>query len=390
MEKTDLEILSVSQFLALVNQTLSYAYPLMVIEGEVSSFKINQNKWVFFDLKDSDSLVSCFMSIYQLKVALEDGMLVRVTASVNITKWGKFSLTVKNIELSGEGSIKKSFELLKAKFDKEGLFDEARKRSLPRYPQKIALITSAQAAAFNDFKKIIDQRWSGLCIDHAQVQVQGSDANMQIIRAIEYFNEKAKQYDVMVIIRGGGSLEDLQVFSSEDVVRSIYASRIITLVGIGHEDDVSLAELASDKRAATPTDAARLLTIDKKEQLGAIDDIVKFYSHKLLGSVENDLLIIRSLNATFANLYDRFYQSLKTLKQDVANLVEKNFQQTSIKIDNLARLVSSMNPRKLLAKGYSIARVNDQIIKSADEVEGNDMVVLQLHKGKLNLRKSND
>lgn len=387
MEKTDLEILSVSQFLALVNQTLSYAYPLVAIEGEVSSFKINQNKWVFFDLKDGESLVSCFMSIYQLKVALEDGMLVRVTASVNITKWGKFSLTIKDIQLSGEGSIKKSFELLRAKFEKEGLFDESRKRPLPKYPQKIALITSAQAAAFNDFKKIVDQRWSGLQIDHAQVQVQGADASNQIIRAIEYFNKKPKEYDVIVIIRGGGSLEDLQIFSMEDVVRNIYASKIITLVGVGHEDDVSLAELVSDKRAATPTDAARLLTVDKKDQLELIDSIVRFYGQKLLNRTEKDLLIIHSLNAIFANLYDRFNLTLKNLKHNITNLIEKNFLQTNVKIDNLARLVSSMDPKSLLAKGYCIARVNNRIIKSADEIDGSDRVVLQLHKGKLNLRK---
>lgn len=387
MEKTDLEILSVSQFLALVNQTLSYAYPLVVIEGEVSSFKINQNKWVFFDLKDGESLVSCFMSIYQLKVALEDGMLVRVTASVNITKWGKFSLTIKDIQLSGEGSIKKSFELLRAKFEKEGLFDESRKRPLPKYPQKIALITSAQAAAFNDFKKIVDQRWSGLQIDHAQVQVQGADASNQIIRAIEYFNKKPKEYDVIVIIRGGGSLEDLQIFSMEDVVRNIYASKIITLVGVGHEDDVSLAELVSDKRAATPTDAARLLTVDKKDQLELIDSIVRFYGQKLLNRTEKDLLIIHSLNAIFANLYDRFNLTLKNLKHNITNLIEKNFLQTNVKIDNLARLVNSMDPKNLLAKGYCIARVNNRIIKSADEIDGSDRVVLQLHKGKLNLRK---
>lgn len=387
MEKTDLEILSVSQFLALVNQTLSYAYPLVAIEGEVSSFKINQNKWVFFDLKDGESLVSCFMSIYQLKVALEDGMLVRVTASVNITKWGKFSLTIKDIQLSGEGSIKKSFELLRAKFEKEGLFDESRKRPLPKYPQKIALITSAQAAAFNDFKKIVDQRWSGLQIDHAQVQVQGADASNQIIRAIEYFNKKPKEYDVIVIIRGGGSLEDLQIFSMEDVVRNIYASKIITLVGVGHEDDVSLAELVSDKRAATPTDAARLLTVDKKDQLELIDSIVRFYGQKLLNRTEKDLLIIHSLNAIFANLYDRFNLTLKNLKHNITNLIEKNFLQTNVKIDNLARLVSSMDPKSLLAKGYCIVRVNNRIIKSADEIDGSDRVVLQLHKGKLNLRK---
>ena len=181
------EAISVSDFNALINQTLSFAYPEVVIEGEVSSFKLNHNKWVFFDLKDNDnSVVNCFMMVFQLRTAIEDGMQIRVRATPKLTNWGKFSLTVHEIELAGEGSVKRAFEMLKAKFEKEGLFEQSRKRQLPKFPRRIALITSRQAAAFNDFVTVLDDRFGGITIDHIQVKVQGESAPQEIQDAIAY------------------------------------------------------------------------------------------------------------------------------------------------------------------------------------------------------------
>lgn len=264
------EAISVSEFNSIINQTLAFAYPEVIVEGEVASYKINQSKWVFFDLKDSDSVVSCFMPIFHLKTSIEDGMLIRVKAVPQLTKWGKFSLTVKEVELAGEGSVKRAFELLKQQFEKEGLFSEDRKRQIPPYPERILLITSSQAAAFNDFLSIINDRWKGIDIDHIQVQVQGQYSPEQISKAIDYANTKKDSYDVLVLIRGGGSAEDLQAFNTEEVVRAVFSSEIPTIVGIGHEDDVTLAELVADLRAATPTDAARRLVPDKKELLSRL------------------------------------------------------------------------------------------------------------------------
>ncbi len=164
--------LTVSDFIAVTNQTLEYAYPLVEIEGEVASFKVNQGKFVFFDLKDAGGSVGCFMMLFSLRVPIEDGMKVIVTATPKLTQWGKFSLTVKSIRPSGEGSLKKSFELLLAKLDKEGLFAPERKRPLPALPRYIAVISSPQAAGYADFIKIIGDRWGGLRIDVAAVTVQ--------------------------------------------------------------------------------------------------------------------------------------------------------------------------------------------------------------------------
>ena len=158
MEKADLQF-SVSDFVALTNQTLEYAYPSVQIEGEVASFKVNQGKFIFFDLKDAGASVGCFMMLWQLRQPIEDGMKVIVTASPKLTQWGKFSLTIRAIRPSGEGDIKKSYELLKAKLDKEGLFAPERKRPLPRIPKRVAVISSVQAAGYADFIKILNARW---------------------------------------------------------------------------------------------------------------------------------------------------------------------------------------------------------------------------------------
>lgn len=381
------EILTVTQFNALVNQTLSYAYPQVVIEGEVSDFKINQNKWVFFDLKDENSSLSCFMSIYNLKTRLEDGMLIKVIASPNITKWGKFSLTVRDIELSGEGSVKKAFELMKTKLEEEGLFDESRKRALPIYPQKIALITSRQAAAYSDFLSITSDRWSGLEISHAQVQVQGLDAPSQIVRAIKYFNQKPKEYDLMVIIRGGGSLEDLQSFNHEDVVRAIYGSKIRSLVGIGHEDDVCLAELAADLRAATPTDAARLLTPDKKTKITELKAIIDLSYQNVSTLIKHKNTFTEGLSLVFAELNSNLKDKLIILSSEINKQIGNITTTTQARISHLTRLLKGLDPRNILSRGFAIARVNGKIIKSPKQVKTEDTVMLQLLKGKLSLIK---
>ena len=166
--------LSVSDAVALVNQTLEYAFPTLVVEGEVSSFKVNQGKFVFFDIKDSDSSLGCFMMVYQLRVPLEDGMRVQVVATPKLTNWGKFSLTVREIRPVGEGALRRAYELLRAKLETEGLFAVERKRRLPDMPKNIAVISSTQAAGYADFVRILGERWGGLNVQVAHVQVQGA------------------------------------------------------------------------------------------------------------------------------------------------------------------------------------------------------------------------
>lgn len=329
---------SVSDFVAVINQTLEYAYPLVEVEGEVSSFKVNQGKFIFFDLKDEGASVGCFMMLFQLRMPIEDGMKVIVTASPKLTQWGKFSLTVKAIRPSGEGSIKKSFDLLKAKLDKEGLFAPERKRSLPDIPRHIAVISSIQAAGYVDFIKILNDRWGGLRVDVASVTVQGVDAPDQIIRALNYFNTQEELPEVIVIIRGGGSADDLSAFNDEKLVRAIAASRIPTLTGIGHEIDISLADMAADVRAATPSNAAQIIVPDRR-------DVIRTSRFK-----------VQSLIPLISNRVHQLKRQCEGRVDEAVIMVEDHIRQKRERLTQTRRLLAEFDPVRVLERGYALVR----------------------------------
>ena len=268
-----------------MNQTLDFAYSGVTIIGEVSSFKINQGKWVFFDLKDDESTINCFMSVFQLRTPLEDGMKVAVKGVPKLTKWGKFSFTVQNVMPVGEGSIKKSFELLKQKLEKEGLFAPEKKRPLPENLERIGVISSPQAAGYADFIKILNERWGGLQLKVAKTQVQGMVAADQIIRALNFFNER-NEVQIIAIIRGGGSADDLAVFNDENLVRAISASKIPVITGIGHEVDESLSDLAADLVGSTPSNVAQILSKDKNSEITRLKNNLEILKNLVLQKIE--------------------------------------------------------------------------------------------------------
>lgn len=338
MENAPTLLLTVSDFIALANQTLEYAFPSVSIEGEVAGFKVNQNKYVFFDLKDNTGSVNCFMTVWQLRQPIEDGMKVIVTATPKLTDWGKFSLTVRLVRLSGEGSLKRSFDILKAKLEKEGLFAPERKRTLPVMPSRIAVISSVQAAGYADFIKIINDRWGGLEIQVAQVQVQGKDAPDQIIRALQYFNARQTLPEVIAIIRGGGSADDLGAFNDELLVREIAASRVPTIIGVGHETDISLADLAGDVRAATPSNAAQLIVPDKREVVYRTREQVRSVLPRLIYAVDDSLETVRlQLQRSF-------------------EIIEHRYGQIARELAYRREVLAELDPEKVLSRGYAIIR----------------------------------
>lgn len=327
--------LTVSQFIEVCNQSLDYAFADVVVEGEVASFKINQGKWVFFDLKDEDYSVSCFMVISQLKAALTDGMKVRVKATPRLTRWGKFSLTVKQVMPVGEGSIKKSFELLKKKLTAEGLFDPAKKRPIPQGLTKIGVISSTGAAGYIDFLKILDNRWGGMQIQTINTQVQGMMAAEQIVRALDYFNQHS-EVEAIVIVRGGGSADDLSAFNDEGLARAIAASKIPVMTGIGHEVDESLADLAADVRASTPSNAAERLTYDRAEMIRRMQI--------LLGNAKRTIL-------------DKITQLERELVDKMQDTKEIILQKITLSLQHVRetqKILQNLNPETLLRRGYAI------------------------------------
>lgn len=351
--------LSVSDFVGLLNQTLELAYPNVVIVGELANFRVSKNRWVYFDLKDEYASVKFFGSVYQLPGPLEDGMMLQVRGNPRLHPLYGFSVTFQTIQPVGEGSLKKAAALLEAKLRAEGLFDESRKRALPYPPRRIGLIASAQSAAYADFIKIIDERWGGVAIDLADVQVQGDAAVGQIVRAIEYFNSHAEPPEVLVITRGGGSPEDLAAFSTEQVTRAVAASRIPTIVAIGHEVDLSLAELAADQRASTPSNAAQLLVPDKRQEQHRVDVWRTQLGQLLSGQVvqaHNDL------KSTKQQLDERIQSLLRT-------------QTDSLKLKQ--QLLRAFNPERTLERGYAIVTAAGKAVKSANQLKKGDAVTLR-------------
>ena len=274
---------SVSNFLAVVNQTFEAAFNGAVeVEGEVASFKPYPPKYAFFTLKDEDGSVNCFVGFSNLRTPIEDGMKVVVRAMPSLRGDGRFNLQVQEIHPLGKGSLKRSFDILRQRLAAEGLFDVERKRSLPQYPQRVAIISSTKAAGYADFMKISRDRWGSVKFIVANANVQGDGAADQIIRAISYFNQMAEPPEVITLIRGGGSAEDLASFNDECLVRAVAGSRVPVLAGIGHEVDESLCDLAADVRAATPSNAAQLLFPDKHDvrrqlelRLGSIAEVIQ-------------------------------------------------------------------------------------------------------------------
>ncbi len=331
-------IFSVSDLLASINQTLEYAYPAIEVEGEVASFKVNQNKFVFFDVKDATGSINCFMTIWQLRIPIEDGMKVIMRAVPKVTPWGKFSLTVQSIRPSGEGSLKKSFELLKHKLETEGLFSPERKRLLPELPQYIGVVSSTGAAGYTDFITLLNDRWGGMRVDVAHVQVQGEAAADQIIRAIRYFNAQPQLAEVLVLIRGGGSADDLSTFNDELLVRELAASRIPTLVGVGHEIDETLADLAADMRAATPSNAAQIIVPDKREIVAKAwhaVQLVAAHTEQSLDGVERQLQ--SQLGTSAARLMEKQQSYEQRIRASMAQL-------------------EAYNPTAILRRGYALMR----------------------------------
>ena len=347
-----------TEFLTVVNQTLDYAYTNVKIVGEVASFKVNQGKWVFFDLKDEESSVGCFMPVWDLRVPLEDGMKVMVRGMPKVTKWGKFSFTVNAVAPVGEGSLKKAYEMLKKKLTAEGLFAAEKKRPLPDDITQIGVISSTQAAGYADFVKILNARWGGMKIMTAHTQVQGVDAPDQIMKALRYFNERG-EVQVIAILRGGGSADDLSCFNDEKLVRAVAASKIPVICGIGHEVDESLCDLACDVRASTPSNVAEILTRDRKEETVRLAQTVNRVKQVLLQKLEqarevNQDKVERISHGLLSKYIEPRLAELTNKMSEIRGRMQEECDVLLNSVTQKLKILEILNPEKVLAQGYAI------------------------------------
>ncbi len=352
--------LTPSDFVALINQTLEFAYPAVVLTGELANFRVSKGQWVYFDLKDETASVKCFGTVYQLPGPLEDGMLVRLRGTPRLHPQYGFSVTVQRLAPTGEGSIKKAAKLLEARLAQEGLFAPERKRRLPYPPRHVGLITSGESAAFRDFMKILEARWRGVRVTLIDVQVQGEAAVSQIVRAVEQFSALPEPPEVVVLTRGGGSAEDLQAFSTEQVTRAVAASRIPTLVAIGHEVDISLAELAADRRASTPSNAAELLTPDRTAVLA---ELQRHEQH--VGD-----LAARVLRAE--------REHITRTDNDLHAVAERPVRDARTHLMQAGELLKAFDPQAALQRGYALVRQAGKILRSGRDLAVGGSLDLEL------------
>lgn len=408
----DSPVLSVSQFIEALNIVFAdKVFPRGVtVEGEVAQYKVSQGKWIWFDLKDETGLVSCFATAWQLRTPLEDGMKVRVHGTPKIyPKNGRFSLTVDRVELVGEGALRRAFELLKKRLSDEGLFAPERKRPIPRFPERIGLIASTESDAYADFLRILGNRWGGAKIHVAHVNVQGRDAIPTIVGAFRYFNAHPELAEALVLTRGGGSLEDLQAFNSEEVARAVFGSKIPVIVGVGHEKDETLADYAADLRASTPSNAAERLAPNRADVLREVDglryrletamDGAIAGRDRALGDLEARLNEhVRSARAEFDAVLGDFQGALygferrlqaarSALERGIVSIdgrFGRRLAELSGALERDGRLLASYDPRAVLKRGYAIVRGPDgRVVREAASVDRGTALTVQLHEGTL-------
>jgi exodeoxyribonuclease VII large subunit len=358
-------IFGVSDFVAVLNQTLEIAYPFVTIEGELSNFRVARNRWVYFDLKDAEASVRFFGTVYALPGPLEDGMVVRVSGNPRLHPQYGFSVNMQSITPVGEGALRRAADLLAAKLKAEGLFEQERKRPVPYPPSRIGLITAGGSAAYADFMKILSARWSGVTVEHFETVVQGEQAPAQIVSAIAAANALKLPPDVLVITRGGGSADDLAAFSSEAVVRAVAASRVPTLVAIGHEVDISLAELAADRRASTPSNAAELLTPDRQVVLARLHE-----QRAELDQVLRRVVMSRQ-------------ELLKARRVELDRALMATYQAAWQRVAVVRQLLEAYDPTLALQRGYALLRIGGRLVKQAADVPLGADVKLQLSDGSL-------
>ena len=360
------------------------------VRGELSNYKIYPSGHHYFTLKDAESSIRCVMfksSASKLRFRPESGMGVTAFGRVSVfPRDGAYQLYCTALLPEGTGDLQVAFEQLKKKLDEEGLFDRAHKKPLPRFPEKIAIITSSAGAAVHDMIRILRQRWPLTKVILLPVRVQGVEAPPEIVGAIRYANE-FKVADVIITGRGGGSIEDLWAFNDERVARAIYASEIPVISAVGHEPDVTISDYVADVRASTPSNAAEKAVPDIAEFTDALmsyDIRSRQAMSKKLATLRAKLDSITSKRVMLdpmASIDDRRIE-LDRYRDRLISEQERVNQQKKHELLRLAASLDAMSPLKVLSRGYAIAADGEgKVIKSISAVNEGDMLSLRLTDG---------
>ena len=382
--------MTVSELTELIRRTLEGGFPRVIVEGELSNYRPSSSGHIYFTLKDAEASISAIMfrnRIRTLSFEPKDGMLLRVKGSLSVyAQRGTYSIVCEEIERSGEGDILAMLEERKRKLAAEGLFDEGRKREIPRFPESVAVVSSPTGAAVRDILNILKRRARGVRVVILPAPVQGAEAAAIIARRIEQAN-RWKLADVLIVGRGGGSLEDLLPFSEEAVVRAVAASQIPVVSAVGHEIDWALSDFAADLRAPTPSAAAELVSTSREETLLA----VRSQADELYASIKNRIERIRLLARPFSakDLEYRFRSILQPhlmrfddAKDMLLENMEGRTSELRRRLDLAKTGLEAASPLSILERGYSVVMPlrdgkTGPVLRRAGDIRAGERIVIR-------------
>ena len=394
MELKPLKVSELNQYIKRIIISDPILYNISV-EGEISNFKHHHNGHMYFTIKDEKSKVKCIMFSEDnniLDFVPKDGMNVYITGYVSVyDREGSYQLYIKKMRKKGLGELYEAFQKLKLSLEKQGLFKEDDKKTIPYMPRKIGIVTSSTGAAVRDIITTIKRRMRTIDILVYQVMVQGEKAHIDICKGIRYFNTR-DDIDVLIIGRGGGSIEELWAFNEESIAREIYASKIPVISAVGHETDFTIADFVADIRASTPSVAAEIATpsVDsiKYKMDSLLNNLIMNYS-KIVESKRKDIELLKKEIIINSPVYETKESEiiLKVLRK---NLIEKMIMKINLEKNNLqekSNKLSALSPLSVLNRGYNIAMdEKNKTVKSINDIKQGENLQLIFQDGNANVK----
>ena len=364
------------------------------VKGEISNLKFHSSGHIYFSLKDENSKVNCIMfknNAVNLDFRLEEGMRVEIKARLGVYhKEGTYQLYCENIKKAGIGELFEEFHKLKKELSEEGIFDEKYKRALPKFPKRIGIITARTGAAVRDIINVIQRRNKSLDIILYPAKVQGENAADSIIEGIRYFNNE-KSVDVIILGRGGGSIEELWAFNNRDLAYEIFNSRIPTVSAVGHEVDFTISDFVSDMRAPTPSAAGELVSPSLKEMINDLVNKKEFLhraiDRKFLNAKKDVDLLHKGLKGNNPkHIIEKRIKEVNSLEEKLNFLGKRKIDKAKDELIALNSILQTLNPLNTLGRGYSVIMdKEDKVINEVSELKKNDMVKVIMKDGSVNI-----
>ncbi|MDT7929980.1 exodeoxyribonuclease VII large subunit [Clostridium perfringens] len=364
------------------------------VKGEISNLKFHSSGHIYFSLKDENSKVNCIMfknNAVNLDFRLEEGMKVEIKARLGVYhKEGTYQLYCENIKKEGIGELFEEFHKLKKELSEEGIFDEKYKRALPKFPKRIGIITARTGAAVRDIINVIQRRNKSLDIILYPAKVQGENAADSIIEGIRYFNNE-KSVDVIILGRGGGSIEELWAFNNRDLAYEIFNSRIPTVSAVGHEVDFTISDFVSDMRAPTPSAAGELVSPSLQEMINDLLNKKEFLhraiDRRFLNSKRDVDLLHKGLKVNNPkHIIEKRIKEVNSLEEKLNFLGKRKIDKAKDELIALNSILQTLNPLNTLGRGYSVIMdKEDKVINEVSELKKNDMVKVIMKDGSVNI-----